>query len=109
MRMPVDNLRHKAGRRRRSMSEGTPKIQDAPLTIASAHRQLARGEVSSEELVRRCVQRIERVDPILKACVTVMAEQALAQARAADEARQPKRPRSPLYGIPLGTKDLMMT
>jgi aspartyl-tRNA(Asn)/glutamyl-tRNA(Gln) amidotransferase subunit A len=91
------------------MSEGTPVTQEAPLTIASAHELLERGEVSSEELVQRCLRRIEQVDPILKACVTVMAEQALAQARAADEARATKRPRSPLYGIPLGIKDLMMT
>ncbi|HEV8190103.1 MAG TPA: amidase [Ktedonobacterales bacterium] len=91
------------------MSDSTPMPQEAPLTIAGAHELLVRGEVSSEELVRSCLQRIEQVDPILKACVTVMAEQALAQARAADEARKTRMPRSPLYGIPLGIKDLMMT
>jgi aspartyl-tRNA(Asn)/glutamyl-tRNA(Gln) amidotransferase subunit A len=91
------------------MSDDTSATQEAPLTIAGAHQQLERGEISSEELVQRCLQRIEQVDPILKACVTVMAEQALAQARAADETRKTQRPRSPLYGIPMGIKDLMMT
>ena len=56
------------------MSDDASATQEAPLTIAGAHQQLERGEVSSEELVQRCLQRIEQVDPILKACVTVMAE-----------------------------------
>ena len=67
------------------------------------------GELSSVELVQRCLRRIEQVDPILKACVTVMAEQALAQAHAADEQRATQRRLGPLSGIPLGIKDLMMT
>ncbi len=91
------------------MSEDTSATQDAPLTIAGAGELLRRGEVSSEELVRRCLRSIEQVDPILKACVTVMAEQALEQARAADEERKARRKQGPLHGVPLGIKDLMMT
>lgn len=94
------------------MSGDTPTTQEeAPLTIASAHDLLQRGEVTSEELTERCLRKIEQVDLILKACVTVMADQALAQARAADEARKgkDKRSRNPLFGIPMGVKDLMMT
>jgi aspartyl-tRNA(Asn)/glutamyl-tRNA(Gln) amidotransferase subunit A len=91
------------------MSDDAPVTQEAPLTIAAAHELLRRGEISSVELVQRCLLRIEQVDPVLKACVTVMAEQALAQARAADEARQARRRLGSLHGIPLGIKDLMMT
>src|SRR5690348_1152776 len=94
-----------------SGAEAPTPHEDAPLTIASAHERLELGEITSEELTQRCLSRIEQVDPILKACVTVMAEQALAQARAADEERQNKtrRARSPLHGIPMAVKDLMMT
>jgi len=91
------------------MSEDVSATNEAPRTIAAAHEQLQSGELSSVELVQRCLRRIEQVDPILKACVTVMAEQALAQAHAADEKRSTQRRLGPLFGIPLGIKDLMMT
>ncbi len=65
--------------------------KDIPATIAEAAALLRRGEVS-------------------EACVTVMAEAALAQARAADETRNAEdADLGPLFGIPLGIKDLYQT
>jgi amidase len=60
-----------------------------------------RGEVSSEELVRLYLDRIERLDPQLNAYVTVCAEQALAESRS-------PRP-GPFSGVPLPIKDLTDT
>jgi aspartyl-tRNA(Asn)/glutamyl-tRNA(Gln) amidotransferase subunit A len=78
-------------------------------TIAEAARMLRAGELSATALVERCLARIERVEPELRACVTVMGESALAAAREADAAIQGKRWRGPLHGIPLGIKDLFQT
>jgi len=83
---------------------------DMPATIAEAAALLRRGEVSSRELTQACLDTIARVDPLIEACVTVMAEAAMAQARAADETRNAEdADLGPLFGIPLGIKDLYQT
>jgi aspartyl-tRNA(Asn)/glutamyl-tRNA(Gln) amidotransferase subunit A len=78
-------------------------------TLAEAARQLRAGETTSVALTEVCLRRIEQVDGVLKACVTVMADAALEQARAADAALAAKRVRSPLHGLPLAIKDLFAT
>jgi len=78
------------------------------LTIARARELLAAGAVSSLELTEECLRRIERLEPRLLACVTVMADTARAEARAADAARAAGDAR-PLLGIPLAIKDLIQT
>jgi aspartyl-tRNA(Asn)/glutamyl-tRNA(Gln) amidotransferase subunit A len=84
-------------------------MEDTALTMVEAIDRLRSGHTSSVELVRRCLAQIERLEPELKACVTVMAERALEQAREADAALATKRDRRPLLGIPMGIKDLMLT
>ncbi|HEY7023187.1 MAG TPA: amidase [Ktedonobacterales bacterium] len=78
-------------------------------TLAEAARQLRAGEVTSVALTEACLRRIEQVDGVLKACVTMMADAALEQARAADAALAAKRIKSPLHGLPLAIKDLFAT
>jgi aspartyl-tRNA(Asn)/glutamyl-tRNA(Gln) amidotransferase subunit A len=78
-------------------------------TLAEAARQLRAGEVTSVALTEACLRRIEQVDGVVKACVTVMADAALEQARAADVALAAKRVRRPLHGLPLAIKDLFAT
>jgi len=80
-----------------------------PLTMAGAIRQLRAGEMTAAALAESCLARIERLEPVLKACVTVMAEAARAQAREADAALATGRDRRPLLGVPLGIKDLIET
>src|SRR5260370_42138462 len=66
-------------------------------------------EVSPVEVVIACLKRIEQLNPKLNAFITVLAEQALAQARVAEAEIKAAKWRGPLHGIPLGIKDLYDT
>ncbi|RUQ36114.1 MAG: Asp-tRNA(Asn)/Glu-tRNA(Gln) amidotransferase subunit GatA [Candidatus Competibacteraceae bacterium] len=77
-------------------------------TIAQLSAGLAAGTFSSEELTRALLARIERFDPQLNAFITVTAERALAQARAAD-ARRARGEAGPLTGVPIAHKDIFCT
>jgi aspartyl-tRNA(Asn)/glutamyl-tRNA(Gln) amidotransferase subunit A len=66
------------------------------------------GDFSSEELTRHYLQRIEGLDGALNSFISVTAEQALAQARAADE-RIRAGDASPVTGIPIAHKDIFCT
>ncbi len=75
------------------------------LTAAQASRAIAEGRLSSEALVRSCLERIEARDPAVKAWLHLDPRAALSAAREAD-----KRPRrSPLHGLPFGVKDMIDT
>jgi amidase len=63
------------------------------------------GEVSSVELVRCYLDRIERIDPELDAYVTVRGEEALAEAAAIDGSSGD----APFRGVPIAVKDLTAT
>ena len=75
------------------------------LSIGEAGDLVRRRVISPVELTRACLQRIERLNPALNAFITVTAEEALAQARAAEAEVRRGRWRGPLHGIPLGLKD----
>ena len=79
-----------------------------PDTIAGLAARLAARELSAVELARDTLDRIARLDPSLNAFVTVDAEGALAQARAADAALA-KGTAGPLAGVPIAHKDVLMT
>jgi len=55
------------------------------LTIQEAHRLLKQKEISSQELTRAVLDRIEAVDETIGAYITVAHETAMAQARRASE------------------------
>lgn len=83
-----------------------------PLTVAEAARRLRSGSLTPEALVERSLERIQALDGELKACVTVMADEARAAAQAAAARLADKsaaRGASPLCGIPIGVKDLYLT
>jgi aspartyl-tRNA(Asn)/glutamyl-tRNA(Gln) amidotransferase subunit A len=78
------------------------------LTIQGAHQLLKKKEISSEELTRAILGRINDVDSQVDAFVTVVEEMAMEQAKEAD--RQISAGQcEPLTGIPLGIKDLICT
>ena len=78
------------------------------LTIAQALEQMRAGEISALELTEAHLARIERLDTELRAYLTVTADFARGQARAADAARAAGDER-PLLGIPIALKDLLST
>ena len=65
--------------------------------------------VSSTDLTRMYLERMKKYSPKLLCLVTLMEEQALQQAAAADGEIQAGRYRGPLHGIPFGVKDLFDT
>jgi aspartyl-tRNA(Asn)/glutamyl-tRNA(Gln) amidotransferase subunit A len=77
-------------------------------TVAELSAALASGEFSSVELTQAYLDRIERHNATLNAYITVCAESALAQARAADAARAAGA-NNPLLGIPIAHKDIFCT
>ncbi len=78
------------------------------LTIHEARTLLDRRDLSSVELAQSYLERIERLEPRVKAYVRVTPEQALEQARQAD-ALIARGEALPLTGIPLQIKDNMCT
>jgi aspartyl-tRNA(Asn)/glutamyl-tRNA(Gln) amidotransferase subunit A len=78
------------------------------LTIADAHEWLKKREISSVELTRAVLERIEAVDQEIGAFLTVAADSALAQAAQADAMIAAGDCR-PLTGIPIAIKDLICT
>jgi Asp-tRNA(Asn)/Glu-tRNA(Gln) amidotransferase A subunit family amidase len=67
---------------------------------------LAGGRFTSRELVGVFLTRIERVNPMLNAFVTVLADDALAAADASDRRRRDGSAFGPLDGIPVSVKDV---
>jgi amidase len=61
------------------------------------------GAVSARELTELYLERIARLDPLLRAYRVVLAEEALVAADAADRRRGPDAP--PLNGVPIAIKD----
>ncbi|NWF70707.1 MAG: Asp-tRNA(Asn)/Glu-tRNA(Gln) amidotransferase subunit GatA [Chloroflexi bacterium] len=83
------------------------------LTLSEALAQLRARQISSVELTRAYLARIEQTDRTLGAFLSVTAERALADAAAADAARATggdnlERER-PLLGVPLALKDVLST
>ncbi len=81
------------------------------LSLSELAGLLAAGEVSSEELTRSAIERIEALDAGLHAFLHLDPGGALAQAESADRAlaerRRGKGHGSPLLGIPLAVKDVL--
>jgi aspartyl-tRNA(Asn)/glutamyl-tRNA(Gln) amidotransferase subunit A len=75
-------------------------------TIASLAAAFAARRVSPVEAAQECLRRIERLDPTLRAFITVDAEGALREAKAREAELGAGRRRGPLHGIPLAWKDL---
>ena len=78
------------------------------LTVAEMARGLRAREYSSLDLTLHFLGRIERMGPALNAFVTVTADRALADARAADE-RLARGEGGPLTGVPIAHKDIFCT
>ena len=72
-------------------------------------RLIRRGDLSCRELMDAHLKRIARVNPRVNAIVTLLAEQALAEANKADETLASRGQVGPLHGLPIAHKDLLLT
>jgi aspartyl-tRNA(Asn)/glutamyl-tRNA(Gln) amidotransferase subunit A len=77
------------------------------LSLVEAAEQIRTLKLSSLELTRECLDRIERMNSVLDAFITVTADVALEQARQADAEISAGNWRGALHGIPIALKDLI--
>ena len=87
------------------MSRSPAPLPDLVETAAA----IARRDLSPVELVETTLRRIEVLNPILNAYITVLADQARAEALTAEREIAAGNYRGPLHGIPVSVKDLFWT
>lgn len=78
-------------------------------SIAEVSVPIKTGELSPITLTEMCLERIERLNPQLNAFITVMSDEARAQAKQADVEIRAGDWRGALHGIPVGIKDFFDT
>ena len=84
----------------------TPLHRSSTRALARGIRQ---GDVSSEEVVGACLDRVAEVNPALNAVVQLDAEGAMERARGADRALAAGESWGPLHGVPMTIKDSLDT
>jgi aspartyl-tRNA(Asn)/glutamyl-tRNA(Gln) amidotransferase subunit A len=77
------------------------------LTIRELSEKIRDRCISPVELTHDCLARIEKLNPILNAFITVTAESALERARVAEWEIYHGKYLGPLHGIPIGIKDII--
>ncbi len=84
-------------------------IDSSGLTAIEAAERIAGGNMSSEDYVGACLERIKAVDGKVHAFVHLDPDEALRQARALDEHRRNGKPLGALHGVPVAIKDIFDT
>jgi amidase len=79
------------------------------MTATELVRRIRRKEVSVCEVMEAHLAQIDRVNPRVNAIVTYLPEQAMDQARRADERLGRGEAGGPLFGLPVAHKDLVWT
>ena len=91
-------------------SSASPASAQLPFEdLASASQAVQKKAVSPVELAKACLARIESLNPVVNAFISVTAESAMAEAKAAETEIARGEWRGPLHGIPLAVKDLAET
>jgi amidase len=98
--MPLDTTDHVAG------AAGDELCN---LTATDLADRIRRRQVSARDVMAAHLARIERVNPKINAVVTLVAEQAMADAAKADERQAKGATLGPLHGLPVAHKDLIAT
>jgi amidase len=86
-----------------------PSDELCDLTAIDLARRIRRRELSAREVMTAHLARIERVNPKINAIVTLVADRAMADAKAADELQARGGALGPLHGLPVAHKDLVST
>ena len=79
------------------------------MTAGELVKRMQSRDLSAVEVMKAHLAQIERVNPVVNAIVTLLPEQALEQAKAADAAVAEGKAPGPLHGLPVAHKDLVMT
>ena len=79
------------------------------LTIAEAAALIQSRKLSSVRLTQAHLDRIARIDPLLRSFITLSGDVAMRQAREADQEIAQGKIRGPLHGIPVTYKDVIAT
>ncbi|MEA3356860.1 MAG: Asp-tRNA(Asn)/Glu-tRNA(Gln) amidotransferase subunit GatA [Patescibacteria group bacterium] len=79
------------------------------LTIKQAAELLVKGTISSVDLTKSCLSRIEKMEPEINAFVTICSEYALKAAASADKRLKTGKDLTLLTGIPYSLKDVYIT
>ena len=98
-----------ARRRGRGIRGITAHPEDSVASIGELSARIRAGTLSPIALVDQCLARIETLNPRLNAFITVTAELAREQARAAEAEIAAGRWRGPLHGLPVAVKDFYDT
>jgi len=87
-----------------------PFMSDICFLNATEMASLLRDKkLSAREIMEASLKQIDLVNPKVNAVVTLVAEQALENARKADDAQAKGLPLRPLHGLPVAHKDLLDT
>ena len=79
------------------------------LTATELARRIRRKDLSAREVLDAHLRQIERVNPKVNAIVTLVADQAIEQAKRLDDAAARNKFLGPLHGLPVVHKDLVET
>jgi Asp-tRNA(Asn)/Glu-tRNA(Gln) amidotransferase A subunit family amidase len=83
------------------------RIQDAAFyPLSRLARLIKQGNISSVQLTKMYLARMDKYNPLLNCAVTICHELALEQAAKADEELAKGNYKGPLHGIPYGLKDI---
>jgi len=77
------------------------------LSITELAALIRKGQLSSVDLTKLYLDRLERYNPTLQCAITITKDLAIAQAKKADQEIASGRYRGLLHGIPYGVKDLI--
>jgi amidase len=90
-------------------SKPAPQQELCEMSAVDLAARLARKDVSARDVMRAHLDQIERLNSKVNAIVTLVAEQAMANAAKADEAIMGRDPVGVLHGLPVAHKDLVDT
>ena len=97
----------------RSKGESTPlPANDRDIAFAlvtQLSRWIEKRQLTSEQLTKIYLERLERFNPQLRCAITITRDVALQQAKQADDEIAKGKYRGPLHGVPFGVKDLLDT
>lgn len=78
------------------------------LTISEAVELMADKKLTSKELTKSCIDRIDKTESVMNSFISLQPEQAMQHAEKADQARETGESGT-LLGVPLSLKDLLCT